>query len=66
MILGFISLWLLVGLLGSLLGRRALNYRFPRTAEKYLTSLDFVMSIYGPVNVFAVLVVFGKDCFKRF
>ena len=64
--LALISLWLAVGLLGSLLGRNALRYRFPRTNRGNLENLDFFLALAGPFNVLAVIIVFGKDCFKRF
>ena len=64
--LALISLWLAVGLLGSLLGRNALSSRFPGTDAGKLNSVDFVLAVGGPFNLLAVLGIFGKDCFKRF
>jgi len=62
----FVLIWLAVGLLGSVLGRIALRYRFPRTNRGNLENLDFFLALAGPFNVLAVIIVFGKDCFKRF
>ena len=66
MYLLFVLIWLAVGLLGSVLGRNALRYRFPGTDAGKLNSVDFVLALSGPFNLIVVFGMFGKDCFKRF